>query len=300
MAENLGNNKYLVFDIGGTAVKYALFDDYRNTLLMDKLKTPSNYEDLIGFLKSSCINLGVKKVCIGVPGVVDYIAGVVIYAPNLKYLIGKNILLDLKVDADVMLENDANLAAIGEYNNLDEIDCKNFALITLGTGVGGGVILNSQLVKGRYSSFEIGHMVIEINGKKCGCGKRGCFEAYCSKSGIENIYKDLSSERVLSANEIFENNLKKDKIAEIAVNIYGNYLGVGLSNIANILNLDVIAIGGGLSELSDYFIKNTIKVFSKTIFPAYKNKTILTISKLKNFAALYGGYSLLRGSNEQI
>lgn len=300
MAEHLGNKRYLVFDIGGTAVKYALFDNSKNILLMDKLKTPSTYEDLIEFLKSRCKNLDVKKVCIGVPGVVDYTTGAVIYAPNLKYLTGKNILSDLKGEADVILENDANLAAIGEYNNLDEPYCKNFALITLGTGVGGGVILNGQLVKGRYSSFEVGHMVININGKMCGCGKRGCFEAYCSKSGIESIYKDLSSGRVLSANEIFENNCKKDKIAEIAVNLYGKYLGTGLSNIANILNLDVIAIGGGLSEFSEYFMKNTIKVFSKTIFPSYKNKTVLTISKLKNLAALYGGYSLLRGDDEQV
>ena len=295
-----GENKYyLVFDIGGTNTKCGLFSSSGDLVSANESSTPQLYDELVGFIINKCAEYKTSQVSIGLPGTVDYGDGKIIYAPNLTCLSGKKIVSDLSNEKIVAcIENDANLAALGEYY-FSDIKYDSIVLVTLGTGVGGGYIVNGNVYKGQLSVFEIGHMTIHTDGKQCGCGKRGCFEAYCSKTGLENIYYDLSNNRV-SINEILKLIDKKDSLAGVAMNVFSKYLGIGLSNIVNLLIPDVIVIGGGLSELSSYYFKNTIKVFSKNLFNPYKNSTRLIVSKLKNKAALYGGFYLLRQNNGQI
>ncbi|MCB4204220.1 ROK family protein [Deferribacterales bacterium Es71-Z0220] len=293
------DNKILVFDIGGTNIKCGLFDGNGNLISSDKVYTPKNYEGLVGLVKDRCVEYNVNYVSLGVPGTVSYKEGIVKYAPNLKYIVGKNIIDDLKmVNIFSTIENDANMAALGEYF-VSDYKIKNLALVTLGTGVGGGLILDGKILRSELSVFEIGHMTIETDGYLCGCGKKGCFEAYCSKTGLEKIYFELSENRV-SIGEILQLVERKNNLAILAVNIFAKYLGVGLSNIANIFSPEVIIIGGGLSEVATYYYKSTIRVFAKNIFNAYKNNTCLAVSKLKNKAALYGGYYLLRQKYGQV
>jgi len=293
------NNKVLVFDIGGTNIKYGLFDSNGELILSDKVYTPKSYESLIELIKNSCIKYNVNFVSLGVPGTVNYKEREVKYAPNLKYIVGKNIIDELKaLNIFSIIENDANMAALGEYF-VSDYKIKNLSLVTLGTGVGGGLILDGKILRSELSVFEIGHMTIETDGYLCGCGKKGCFEAYCSKTGLERIYFELSENRI-SIGEILQLADRKNNLAVLALNVFSKYLGVGLSNIANIFSPEVIIIGGGLSEIATYYYKSTVKVFARNIFNAYKNNTCLVISKLKNKAALYGGYYLLREKYGQI
>ncbi|UOD34302.1 ROK family protein [Deferribacteraceae bacterium V6Fe1] len=296
----LGNDKkILVFDIGGTNIKCGLFDSNGTLISSDKVYTPKSYEDLIELIKGRCVEYNVNFVSLGVPGTVNYKEGVVKYAPNLKYIVGKNIVEDLNVlNISSIIENDANMAALGEYFVLD-YKIKNLALVTLGTGVGGGLIIDGKILRSELSVFEIGHMTIETDGYLCGCGKKGCFEAYCSKGGLEKLYFELSENRV-SIGEILQLVEQKNSLAILAVNVFAKYLGIGLSNIANIFAPEVIVIGGGLSEVANYYYKSAVRVFAKNIFNAYKNNTCLVVSKLKNKAALYGGYYLLRQKYGQV
>lgn len=287
------DSKVLVFDIGGTNIKCGLFDSNGKLILSDIVSTPENYNSLIELIKSWCIRYNVNFVSLGVPGTVNYNVGVVKYAPNLKYITGKHFIDELKsFNIFSIIENDANMAALGEYF-VSDYKVRSLALVTLGTGVGGGLILNGKILKSELSVFEIGHMTIETDGYLCGCGKKGCFEAYCSKTGLERIYYEISDDRI-SIKEILQLADRKNNLAILALNVFSKYLGVGLSNIVNIFSPEVIVIGGGLSEVAHYYYKNTVKVFARNIFNPYKNNTCLVVSKLKNKAALYGGYYLLR------
>lgn len=292
------NGEVLVFDVGATAVKVGYFNDSGVLLVQKRLDTPKNYNDFLELLKTEIDHFKVFDVAIGVPGVIWYEKKLVTYSPNIVYLNNKRLVEDLlKVfpSLKIVMENDANLAVLGEYMAVCK-DCKNIVLVTLGTGVGGGVIVNGELFRTAISAFEIGHMKIMADGMICGCGKRGCFEAYCSKSGFEKIYADISGHMGSSISEIMKKAVSGDKIARIATNIYGKYLGIGLSNIANIMTPEIIVIGGGISELSEHFFKQTVRVFSKNIFEGYKDRIKLSVSELKNSVALYGGYFLLKRS----
>lgn len=289
-------HKALVFDVGATAVKLGYFDEDGALALQKRIPTPKSYDDFLSLVFCEISSFDTSDVAIGVPGVIYYDKNMVIYSPNLTYLNNKSINRDLLMknpNLNVIMENDANLAALGEYSKL----CggyKNIVLVTLGTGVGGGMIVNGKLFGTTLSAFEIGHMKIVADGMLCGCGKRGCFEAYCSKSGFEKIYADISGgNSSAKIEQIIKKSVDGDKIARIALNIYGKYLGIGLSNIANIAAPEIIVIGGGISELSEHFFKQTVKVFSKNIFEGYKDKIKISVSELKNSAALYGGYFLL-------
>ena len=292
------NVEVLVFDVGATAVKVGYFSESGTLLAQKRVDTPKYYGSLLQLLKIEIDYFNVTHAAIGVPGVILYEKNFIRYSPNMTYLNSRYLVEDfLKIvpSLKVVMENDANLAVLGEYMAVCK-ECKNLVLVTLGTGVGGGAVVNGGLLKSSVSSFEIGHMKILVDGVLCGCGKRGCFEAYCSKSGFEKLYSDISGNRGLSVNEIIKKAYSGDKIARIATNIYGKYLGIGLSNIANIMAPEIIVIGGGISELSEYFFKQTVRVFSKNIFEGYKDRVKLSVSQLKNSAALYGGYFLLKSS----
>jgi len=292
--------KILVFDIGGTNIKYGLFSNKGRLLKTGEEETPKSYNNLLLFILDNVIsNHNIGYVVLGIPGTISYANHKIIFAPNLKYLTNKYIVRDLNKKGNIhcLIENDANLAGIGEYYYKKE-RVKNFALVTLGTGVGGALINNGKIFTSKISSFELGHMKIVKDGRLCGCGKFGCFEAYASKIGLENTYSELTGE-FLPVNDIISKARVMEKYSTKSFQIFGSYLGLGLSNIANLLTPEEIILSGGLSEVADLFFDTTIQTFNDNIYPSFINKIKLSISQLKNRAALFGGYSLAKVSQQR-
>lgn len=150
----------------------------------------------------------------------------------------------------VQLENDANLAVLGEFHHGAGKDVENLLLLTLGTGIGGGIIVNNQLMRGETGAgAEVGHFVLEPGGRLCGCGNTGCFERYGSARGLEMTYQQLANDS-LSAREIAERT-EDDPLAEEAITQTGLYLGRGIANLVNLLEPGLILFAGGLSRSLD-------------------------------------------------
>lgn len=290
--------KILSIDIGGTNVKYGVFHHSNGNLENINLgyfKTPHCFEEFVLSLEVRLSGQKFDFVVVAVPGVYDFEKDEMVYAPNIKMLNGIRIAEQLNdfFKCDVLVENDGNLAALGEYYFVEKMNIPNFVLITLGTGVGGGVIFNGKILSGKTTVGEIGHITINFNGRKCGCGKSGCFEAYCGMAGLIETYREVSDTKVAKADDIFKRCSNKDILAKIAVDIFSYHLASGIVSVANIFSPNIIKIGGGVSFYSNFFYKKTVKYFSKMIFPAFKNNVRLEISELKNNAGIYGGAALV-------
>lgn len=290
--------KILSIDIGGTNVKYGVFHHSNGNLENINLgyfKTPHSFEEFVLSLEVRLSGQKFDFVVVAVPGVYDFEKDEMVYAPNIKMLNGIRIAEQLNdfFKCDVLVENDGNLAALGEYYFVEKMNIPNFVLITLGTGVGGGIIFNGKILSGKTTVGEIGHITINFNGRKCGCGKNGCFEAYCGMSGLIETYREVSDTKVAKVDDIFKRCSNKDILAKIAVDIFSYHLASGIVSVANIFSPNIIKIGGGVSFYSNFFYKKTVKYFSKMIFPAFKNNVRLEISELKNNAGIYGGAALV-------
>jgi glucokinase len=287
----------LSIDIGGTNTKYGIFhiDGNNATLAFSgSFKTPHLLDNLCEILVTKLKEHHFEMIAVGIPGVYDFNNDQVIYAPNLPIFHHLHLKERLKAhfNCEVLIENDGNMAAIGEYFFIEKEPLDAFVFITLGTGVGGGVIYQNEVLKGKTTISEIGHIIINFNGRRCGCGNLGCFEAYCGMNGIIETYKEISGVRVNNADEVFKKYETKDTLANIAIDLFSYHLASGLASIANIFSPAKIKIGGGVSFYQQFYFKKTVKYFSKMIFPAFKHNVIIAVSDLKNNAGLYGGAAL--------
>lgn len=225
-------------DIGGTNTQAALVDDQGNLTAFTKKPTDTtSAETVIGgaieLLKkvidsSDAVNTGVRGIGVAVAGLVRRVDGAVIFSPNLPFRDTplKNILAEA-FKFPVLVDNDANLAALGENRYGAGRGAANMVMLTIGTGIGGGVIINGHIYRGADGSAgELGHMSIDRNGPICGCGNRGCLEA-------------IAGGRAIAAEE----GQRED--VELAA---GEAIGIGLANIINIFNPEIIVLGGGVIE----------------------------------------------------
>jgi glucokinase len=284
--------KYACFDIGGTNLKMGLVDEEGRIIEFDSHKTPDDYEFLLKTVRDFAVQRGADAIGIGIPG---NLSGEEAYCPNLEVLNGHTVAFDVRslTDMKVSVENDANLAALGEYIFFDGESVSNMILLTLGTGVGGGLIMDGRLITSDIAAFEVGHMTLNVNGEKCGCGKRGCFEYYCSMSGLVRGYNDLSAELKLSkAADVYKQLKLGDTVAELAFDKYTYYLAHGLASIANLFSPDKIKIGGGLSEMADAYLQNTVKTFSRIVFPTLREKVVVECASSRNRAGLLGAAAM--------
>lgn len=284
---------FICFDIGGTNIKSGWFGDDGELVEKSSLKTPPTYDGILRALKELAeIYKGAESCAVAVPGTCKPESGEVLFCPNLTCLNRRNLKKDLArmLNIPVYLENDANMAALGEYHFYEKDRVKNMIFLTLGTGLGGGAIINGNLLTSDISMFEAGHININPEGPRCGCGKRGCLESYVSVSALLRSYANLSAseENPDSANKIYTLYRSGDKVAQLAFNVMGGCLAIGMATLANILVPEKIKVGGGLSEMADAFMPNTLKVFSKHIYPAYRDRVTIELSSLKNNAGLSG------------
>lgn len=291
----------LSIDVGGTSIKVGLFDN--NGKLLKKYSVPTIItkgnddrnviNQIIDIIYKEKDENDILSVGIGMPGpVVD---GVVLGAHNLHLneINLQNIIKAEFPDLYIKVLNDANAACLGEAKFGSGFGYKNIVLITIGTGIGCGIMINNKIIEGKSGSTgEIGHICVEKDGLLCKCGKTGCLEKYASASAISNLatrrYNEYGkSVEKVTCEEVFKDYERGFNPAIQAVNEACYYLSIGIGNIINILNPDVIIIGGGVSEAKESLLE-PIKFYLKE-FTFYGTKeTLVLTAKLHNDAALYG------------
>ena len=261
---------HIGIDLGGTFVKFGAVDESGNILKKDKIPTPAGCDygatvsAIAKAVKGMIADIGVpESVGIGCPGVIDGEHGMVVTGGNLGWE-NKPLAQDLgeRLGISVALANDANAAAYGEYACGAGKEYRSIVLITLGTGVGSGIIFGGKLFTGELGAgAELGHEVIRMDGEACACGRRGCFEAYASASALvrqtRNAMTCHSESRMwelckgsadnADGRTAFDGMRLGDKTAKAVVERYLNYLAEGIANIVNVFRPQAVLIGGGIS-----------------------------------------------------
>ena len=311
-------NYYAGIDLGGTYIKYGLVSEAGEIIRKGKIPTPAGcgYAETAEVIASAVRELAEHgaPVCglgIGAPGVVDGEKGIVRSSGNLGWE-DKPLAKDLseRLGIPVTLTNDANAAAYGEYACGAGSEYKSVVLITLGTGVGSGIVLNGKLYEGNEGAgAELGHEVIRMGGEKCACGRRGCFEAYASATAlIRQTKRAMEKDRQSTLWRLCEGDINNvngktafdgaaagDKTAKRVVSNYQRYLSEGLANIANAFRPDAILIGGGISAQGESLTVPLQKRVNRLMLGhgAYAPVKILTAS-LGNDAGMVGAAMLAK------
>lgn len=294
----------LGFDIGGTAIKYGVVRKNGEILYSDKVPTPQKNcgREIPALLMSLYEKLSkeypVSGIGIGTLGTVDAERGIVLYAANLHGFSGTNLKSALHdTGLSVAIDNDVNVQALGEYYFGAAKKCDYFLMVSLGTGLGGAVFLNGHPVKGRtHGVGEFGHMVIERGGRVCECGKKGCFQTYCSaRAVVKSYFEKTGDERSLK--ELFHQIDKGESSAMEVYTEFLEYMGIGLSNLIHAFDPKRILIGGGISEVPR-LLKNLRERTPKFLFPSYAEGLDLVAAELGNRAGIVGAAAMTMRADE--
>lgn len=273
-------------DLGGTNIAAGIVDENYSIVRKISLPTPTKSADAVSDAIAKAVNdlLFAEKltlceiggVGIGAPGIVDAEKGVIDYVCNLPmeyYPLASEVAKRIGADEGlVKLENDASAAALGEMLAGSGRGMKDFMLVTLGTGVGGGIISGGRLLPSfNHAGGEIGHTVIVANGEKCACGRKGCAEAYCSASALARMGREVAksgektvlTESLTEAKAVFDAADLGDAAAKSVLDSYFEYVAVMLANFINIFQPEAIAIGGGVSGAGE----KLLDPLNRLIFP---------------------------------
>lgn len=304
---------YIGIDLGGTNIAVGCMDGNGKLIAKDSLPTlrGRGYKEIVADMAALCERVtkmagvdmsDVKAIGIGSPGTVDSENGVVVFAGNLQFEnapVAKE--LGKYFNIPIHMENDANAAAYGEYIACGH-DADSFVFITLGTGVGGGIIINKHIVRGFNSAgAEIGHMTLEMGGIECNCGKKGCYECYASvtalkcqtKAAIENnpdtaMKKWVEEKGHISGRTAFECALMGDKTAIEVRDRYIRYVAEGIVSVVNIFQPEILVIGGGISKEGDVILNPLKEFVYKYDFNKFMPKTDIRMAALFNDAGIIG------------
>ena len=311
-----GNNKGLIFaaDLGGTHLRAATVDKRGRIRFRFKQNTPQAKDAnaivvaIVAAVRESEQSGGadeISAVSLVVPGTVNVEQGSVVKAPNVPCLDGFHLAAALReqLNLPAILENDANAAAVGEMWQGAAVGCKTIICVTLGTGVGGGIILDGKLWRGvDGSAAEIGHMCVDpFGGVACTCGSRGCLEVFASATAIVRMTREarprypdsvLQRRDDLTAEAIFEAGQRGDELALEIFRRMGVYLGIGLANLINILNPEMIVIGGGVVNGWDLFAKHMHQQVEERAFPLLASRVKIVRAKCGDDAGLLGAARL--------
>ena len=272
-------------DLGGTNLRAAAVDAQGQILARARRATPkTNAEDIVAAMVDAArecravAGQTVTALCVAVPATIRRADNVMTALPNVKSLeyFPLAARLEQELGLPVLLENDANAAALGELWQGAGRGAQTMIMVTLGTGVGGGIILKGELWSGADGTAgEIGHVCVETNGAPCGCGSRGCLECYASATAMARLARQLGTEysattvpldERLTAKVIYEHARQGDALALEVFRVMGNYLGVGLASLINILNPELIVIGGGAAAGWDLFIGHVEQTIKQRAF----------------------------------
>lgn len=308
-------NMYIGIDLGGTNIAVGIVDEQGNIIHEKSCATRVGKEpqeivaDMVDLILSVLEEFHmalkeIKAVGVGIPGLADN-NGYVINCVNLGW---KNVplreLLENKLQKPIYIDNDATVAALAEYERGSMKNCKSGIMLTLGTGIGGGIILNGEV----YSGFngvgsELGHIVVGENFYTCNCGRNGCLETFASSTAIIKYTKKIIGEmnentiiidkaegdlNNINAKIIFECAKEGDKIANLAVDRLVKYLSLGIFNIVNFMDPEVIALGGGVAGAGQYLLDMVInEVMPNRIFDKLPMGRIV-LAELGNEAGIIG------------
>ncbi|WP_163538082.1 ROK family glucokinase [Gracilibacillus sp. YIM 98692] len=313
--------KLIGVDLGGTTVKFAILTaegevqqkwsietDIQNegkNIIPNIIKSINHRLDMYGLLVDDFSGIGM-----GSPGSVDINKGTVIGAYNLNWRTLQLVKEQIEEGTGISfyIDNDANVAALGEQWKGAGEGSGNVVFVTLGTGVGGGIVSEGNLVHGVGAAGEIGHINVDPSGYECTCGNVGCLETVASATGVVRLARDLSKEyagdsklkwfiddgQEVTAKTVFDQAKKGDQLAEMVVDKFHSYLGLACGNIANVLHPETIVIGGGVSAAGEMLINGVEKYFNKYAFPPIKTSTKIKLAKLGNDAGVIGAASLVK------
>ncbi len=318
MVTNMEKPYVVGMDIGGTNTVFGVVDQRGNVLATDSIKT-QQYPTIEEYVDAVCDKLlplidsqgGVGKIKgmgVGAPNG-NYYKGTIEMAANLpwKGIIPLAALFEERLGVPVALTNDANAAAIGEMTYGAARGMKDFIMITLGTGVGSGIVVNGQLLYG-HDGFagELGHVIVRReNGRQCGCGRKGCLETYCSATGVArtareflvarsepSLLREIPAEEIVSK-DVYDAAVKGDKLAQEIFEFTGTILGEALADFIAFSSPEAIVLFGGLAKSGDYIMNPIQKAMDETVMKIYKGKTKLLVSELKDADAAVLGASAL-------
>ena len=312
---------YIGVDLGGTNIAVGITDAEGKLLIKDSVPTGAQREpdevvkDMAELCKKVVADFGtnfdeIGYIGIGTPGTADRDRGIVVRANNLNFLnypLAAKLVEFLGVEKKVLIENDANAAAKGEAASGAAKGYANSVMITLGTGLGGGIIIDGQVYSGfNYGAGELGHIVIELNGLPCSCGRKGCWEAYSSATGLINMTKKKMEETKdtimhemaaeagkVSGRTAFDAMRKGDKAATEVVDRYIYCLAMGIVNVINIFQPEVLVIGGGICNEKEYLTAPLMKYVEADQYTKNSDKkTQIKIAELGNDAGIIGAAML--------
>ena len=308
---------YAGIDIGGTNIKFGLFDSSGKILFRDQKPTQadkgptplmhllSNIAERLLYLAADD-ELPVKYLGVGSPGAVDFRSGKVIgTCPNIPGWQGAEIgaALRERLNLPVFVDNDANAVALAETRFGAAAGSKSVVCVTVGTGIGGGLVIDGKLWRGAFNAgAELGHMPINFDGPECGCGRRGCIEAYCSsramiervktrtKSGLTPILKEIlnGDPESLTVKKVFQASQRGDEAAMAAISETARFLGIGLSGIVNLLNPETIVIGGGVTDGGGGFVEAVAAEIRQRAFDSAVEGLRIVKAALGNNAGFIG------------
>lgn len=311
---------YIGIDLGGTNIAAGIVDEAHKLCHKVSVKTvmEKGFDGICEDMADLCRLLTadadvafdeIKAIGIGCPGMINEASGEIIFSNNLDiYHSNLKARMEKLLSLPVYCANDANAAALGEYIAGSGASASSMIAITLGTGVGSGIILDGKIVGGfNYSGGELGHMVIKAHGRRCTCGRRGCLETYASATGLIQSTKDamMSSDDTIlwelvegdincvTGKTAFDGREKGDAIAIGVIDAYIEYLAVGLANIVNALQPEIIAIGGGISHQGDWLIEHLQHKVDAQVFGRFGDKqTKIVRARLGNDAGIIGAAML--------
>lgn len=324
----MSNKKYnICLDIGGTKVLGAVFNS--KDKLVCKVKRRSTEEgasseniesviiDVTRLLieKANIKKSQINAISAGVPGIVDSDNGIVVFTPNLPWRnYDLRSAIEKEFGAKFYLGNDVNVGVLGEYRYGAGRGHKHIVGFFIGTGVGGGLILNKKLFVGNeFKAGELGHMTVEENGPECGCGNRGCLESFSSKKGMAKyilgeIAKGRTSEMAEAIDEhgVFKSKFLKlavehgDEVALEAIDRACHYLAISTGSMINALSPDCVVYGGGVMEaLGDLFLEKILAEVDKFTMPAIRPSVEILKASLGDYSNIYGSLALIKDGEKK-
>ncbi len=306
-------------DMGGTNTVFGIVDARGHVIASDSIKTMkhSKFEDYVEDLHDAVIRLlkandaedKIKGIGIGAPNA-NYYTGEIVNAANLPW--GDIVPLAESISKafdgiPVGVTNDANAAALGEMTYGAAKGMKDFIMITLGTGVGSGVVVNGQVVYGHDGNAgELGHLIVKrTNGRVCGCGRTGCLEAYCSATGVARTAREFLEIRTdpsdlrnlqiedITSKDVYDAAMSGDKLAKEIFDFTGKILGEAMADMVTFSSPQAFILFGGLTKSGDLLLKPLKEAFEKSLMPVFRGKIKILVSELKESDAAVLGASAL-------
>ena len=305
-------------DVGGTNVKIALVDDKGNILYSNSVPTRAEmgYEYTVNNIKQAIKDLmaetkasNIEGIGFDFPGHIDYKNGIVRLAPNIPGWVNIPIvqIIEDEFKIPTRIDNDVHCAALGELNFGAGKGCENFICMTVGTGIGSGIVINGKLVRGASNAAgELGHIKLQMHdGPLCGCGDYGCMEAFASGpsivamakeyllSGKSTRFQEMANGGEITPYIVAQAALEGDPVAKRIFTKMGEYIGFGLASVVNLLNPERIIIGGGVADAGDILLDPIRETIKKRAMVVAGSAVEIVAAKLGNSAGVIGASLLI-------